>query len=148
LLPLPAEMLGIVSSTPNNWLVVKPGEPLCQHFPDAVEASGLSWKRTTSVLSFEQEPLVGNPWAIGRRHIPNPVDIIPSNRFSRSFRVLAGNLVFGHHQPIVADHARKSNGVSKFGWELFIDIDSPGHPFDVGWASADSRIAARLEKQR
>jgi exodeoxyribonuclease-3 len=31
---------------------------------------------------------------------------------------------------------------------VIIDIDSPGHPFDAGWASADSRIAARLEKQR
>jgi len=29
---------------------------------------------------------------------------------------------------------------------LAIDIDSPGYPFD--WASADSRIASRLQKQR
>ena len=27
-----------------------------------------------------------------------------------------------------------------------IDIDSPGHPFDAGRASADSRIAARMGK--
>ena len=26
---------------------------------------------------------------------------------------------------------------------LVIDIDSPGYPFDAGWASAESRIAAR-----
>lgn len=26
---------------------------------------------------------------------------------------------------------------------LVIDIDSPGYPFDAGWVSADSRIAAR-----
>jgi exodeoxyribonuclease-3 len=26
---------------------------------------------------------------------------------------------------------------------LVIDIDSPDHPFDAGWSSADSRIAAR-----
>ena len=25
---------------------------------------------------------------------------------------------------------------------LVIDIDSPGHPFDAGWSSADSQIAA------
>lgn len=29
---------------------------------------------------------------------------------------------------------------------LVIDIDSPDHPFDAGWASADPRIAARLRK--
>ena len=40
-------------------------------------------------------------------------------------------------KPIPSDHA-----------PLVIDIDSPGHPFDAGWASADSRIAARLPKQR
>ena len=31
---------------------------------------------------------------------------------------------------------------------LVIDLDSPGHPFDAGWSSADSRIAARLRDQR
>ena len=35
-------------------------------------------------------------------------------------------------KPLPSDHA-----------PLIIDIDSPGHPFDAGWASADSRIAAR-----
>ena len=35
-------------------------------------------------------------------------------------------------KPIPSDHA-----------PLVIDIDSPGYPFDAGWASADSRIAAR-----
>jgi hypothetical protein len=39
-------------------------------------------------------------------------------------------------KPLPSDHA-----------PLVIDIDSPGHPFDAGWASADSRIAARLQKQ-
>ncbi len=34
-------------------------------------------------------------------------------------------------KPILSDHA-----------PLVIDIDSPGHPFDADWASADSRIAA------
>jgi hypothetical protein len=29
---------------------------------------------------------------------------------------------------------------------VVIDIDSPGHPFDASWASADSRIAARVRK--
>jgi exodeoxyribonuclease-3 len=40
-------------------------------------------------------------------------------------------------KPLPSDHA-----------PLVIDIDSPGRPFDAGWASADSRIAARLGKQR
>jgi exodeoxyribonuclease III len=35
-------------------------------------------------------------------------------------------------KPLPSDHA-----------PLVIDIDSPGHPFDAGWDSADSRIAAR-----
>jgi exodeoxyribonuclease-3 len=26
---------------------------------------------------------------------------------------------------------------------VVIDLDSPGHPFDASWASAESRIAAR-----
>jgi exodeoxyribonuclease-3 len=40
-------------------------------------------------------------------------------------------------KPIPSDHA-----------PLVIDLDSPGAPFDAGWASADSRIATRLPKQR
>jgi len=40
-------------------------------------------------------------------------------------------------KPLPSDHA-----------PLVIDIDNPGHPFDAGWASADSRIAARLPRQR
>ncbi len=35
-------------------------------------------------------------------------------------------------KPIPSDHA-----------PLVIDLDSPGHAFDAGWASAESRIAAR-----
>lgn len=38
-------------------------------------------------------------------------------------------------KPLPSDHA-----------PLVIDIDSPGHPFDAGWASAESRIAGRLRK--
>ena len=37
-------------------------------------------------------------------------------------------------KPIPSDHA-----------PLVIDIDNPGTPFDAGWASAESRIAARLQ---
>lgn len=40
-------------------------------------------------------------------------------------------------KPIPSDHA-----------PLVIDLDSPGHPFDAGWASAESRIASRSPKQR
>ncbi|HEX6737809.1 MAG TPA: exodeoxyribonuclease III [Vicinamibacteria bacterium] len=35
-------------------------------------------------------------------------------------------------KPIPSDHA-----------PLVIDLDQPGHPFDAGWAGAESRIAAR-----
>jgi exodeoxyribonuclease-3 len=35
-------------------------------------------------------------------------------------------------KPIPSDHA-----------PVVIDMDAPGHPFDAGWASAESRIAAR-----
>jgi exodeoxyribonuclease-3 len=35
-------------------------------------------------------------------------------------------------KPIPSDHA-----------PLVMDLDEPGHPFDAGWASAESRIAAR-----
>ena len=38
-------------------------------------------------------------------------------------------------KPLPSDHA-----------PLVIDIDSPGHPFDAGWTSAESRIAARSRK--
>jgi exodeoxyribonuclease-3 len=39
-------------------------------------------------------------------------------------------------KPLPSDHA-----------PLVIDIDSPGHAFDAGWTSAESRIAARLRKE-
>ena len=39
-------------------------------------------------------------------------------------------------KPLPSDHA-----------PLVIDIDKPGCPFDAGWASAESRIAARQGKQ-
>ena len=38
-------------------------------------------------------------------------------------------------KPLPSDHA-----------PVVIDLDSPGHPFDAGWASAESRIAARTKK--
>jgi exodeoxyribonuclease-3 len=40
-------------------------------------------------------------------------------------------------KPIPSDHA-----------PLVMDLDTPGHPFDAGWSSAESRIASRLPKQR
>ena len=40
-------------------------------------------------------------------------------------------------KPLPSDHA-----------PVVIDLDNPGHPFDAGWASAESRIAARLRKQQ
>jgi exodeoxyribonuclease-3 len=38
-------------------------------------------------------------------------------------------------KPIPSDHA-----------PLLIDLDEPGHPFDAGWVSAESRIAARQRR--
>lgn len=40
--------------------------------------------------------------------------------------------------------ARKGKPVPSDHAPLVIDLDHPGHPFDAGWASAASRIAARL----
>jgi hypothetical protein len=40
--------------------------------------------------------------------------------------------------------ARKGNPLPSDHAPLVIDIDSLRHPFDAGWSSADSRIAARL----
>src|SRR5215510_5095819 len=101
---LPAEMLGVIGSTVNDGLIIESGKPFFQLIPDAVESFCLCGKRTASVLSFEQKPLVGKPWAIGGRHVPNPVHIIPSDRFPPSFWVLAGDLVVGHYQQILAGH--------------------------------------------
>jgi exodeoxyribonuclease-3 len=39
-------------------------------------------------------------------------------------------------KPMPSDHA-----------PLVIDIDSHGHPFDAGWASAESRIARRVRNE-
>ncbi|MGC3975691.1 MAG: exodeoxyribonuclease III [Nitrospira sp.] len=39
-------------------------------------------------------------------------------------------------KPLPSDHA-----------PLVIDLDRAGHPFDAGWASAESRIAARIGKK-
>ncbi len=44
--------------------------------------------------------------------------------------------------------ARKGKSVPSDHAPLVIDIDSHGHPFDADWPSADSRIAARLRKER
>jgi exodeoxyribonuclease-3 len=38
-------------------------------------------------------------------------------------------------KPMPSDHA-----------PVVIDLDCPGHPFDAGWSSAESRIAARRGK--
>jgi exodeoxyribonuclease-3 len=40
-------------------------------------------------------------------------------------------------KPLPSDHA-----------PVVIDIDSPSHPFDAGWTSGGSRIAARPRNQR
>ena len=44
--------------------------------------------------------------------------------------------------------ARKGKPVPSDHAPLVIDIDSPGYLFNVGWASADSRIPARLRNKR
>jgi exodeoxyribonuclease-3 len=46
----------------------------------------------------------------------------------------------------VTVEARKKKTLPSDHAPLVIDIDSPGIPFDAGWTSADSRIAARLRK--
>jgi len=42
--------------------------------------------------------------------------------------------------------ARKENLLPSDHAPVVIDMDSPGHPFVAGWASAASRIAARVRK--
>ena len=42
--------------------------------------------------------------------------------------------------------ARKGKPLPSDHTPLVIDLDEPGHPFDAGWASAESRIAARRTK--
>jgi exodeoxyribonuclease-3 len=44
--------------------------------------------------------------------------------------------------------ARKGKPVPSDHAPVIIDIESPGHPFDAGWISADSRIATRVRKQQ
>jgi exodeoxyribonuclease-3 len=39
--------------------------------------------------------------------------------------------------------ARKGKPIPSDHTPLVIDVDAPGHPFDAGWASAESRISAR-----
>lgn len=54
------------------------------------------------------------------------------------------------HRIVWADinrEARKGKPVPSDHAPVFIDIDTPGHPFDTGWTSADSRIAERSRKQ-
>lgn len=43
--------------------------------------------------------------------------------------------------------ARKGRLLPSDHAPLVIDLDEPGHPFDAGWASAESRIAARRRKK-
>jgi hypothetical protein len=95
-IPLPAEMLGIIGSTLNERPIVEPAEPLFQLIPDGIEAFRLCGERTASMLSFEKKPLIGKPWAIGVRHVPNPFHFLPSDRFSLSSGVFTGNLVFSN----------------------------------------------------
>jgi exodeoxyribonuclease III len=55
------------------------------------------------------------------------------------------------HRVVWADidrEARKGKPLPSDHAPLVVDIDSPGCPFDAGWASADSRIVARSPKQR
>jgi exodeoxyribonuclease-3 len=44
--------------------------------------------------------------------------------------------------------ARKGKPLPSDHTPLVIDLDQPGHPFDAGWKSAESRIAARLTGKR
>ena len=54
------------------------------------------------------------------------------------------SLFFSHE---IDREARKGKPLPSDHAPLVIDIDSPGYPFDAGWASADSRIAVRQRNQ-
>lgn len=55
---------------------------------------------------------------------------------------LARRVVFAE----IDREARKGKPVPSDHAPLVVDLDSPGHPFDAGWASAEARIAARRAK--
>jgi exodeoxyribonuclease-3 len=54
-------------------------------------------------------------------------------------RPVAGRTVWAE----IDREARKGKPIPSDHAPLVIDLDERGHPFDAGWASADSRIAAR-----
>ncbi len=58
---------------------------------------------------------------------------------------------FLQHRVVWAEidrEARKGKPLPPNHAPVVIDLDRPGHPFDAGWASAESRIAARSRKQQ
>jgi exodeoxyribonuclease-3 len=55
---------------------------------------------------------------------------------------LAGRTVWAE----IDREARKGKPIPSDHAPLVIDVDEPGHPFDAGWLSAESRIAARRGK--
>jgi exodeoxyribonuclease III len=55
---------------------------------------------------------------------------------------LAGRTVWAE----IDREARKGKPIPSDHAPLVIDVDEPGHPFDAGWLSAESRIAARRRK--
>ena len=57
-------------------------------------------------------------------------------------RAVAGRAVWAE----IDREARKGKPIPSDHAPLVIDLDRPGVPFDAGWAAADERIAARLEK--
>ena len=58
--------------------------------------------------------------------------VVGEERINTALSGSRSNRKARNEKPLPSDHA-----------PVFIDIDSPGLPFDDGWASADSRIAGR-----
>jgi len=77
-----------------------------------------------------------------------------AGNFYKNFSMRIGHLLVTaplKHRVVWAEidrDARKGKPVPSDHAPLVIDLDSPGCPFDAGWASAESRIASRLPKQR
>jgi exodeoxyribonuclease-3 len=73
----------------------------------------------------------------------------PAGTFHKNFGMRIGHLLVNRllRDRVVwaeIDHeARKGKSLPSDHAPLVIDLDSPGCPFDAGWASADTRITAR-----
>lgn len=87
------------------------------------------WNCRALVVVFDHPPVL---LLLGKRHGEVATDLLVMA--SSRQRVVWAEIDRepGKEKPVPSDHA-----------PLITGIDNLGHPFDAGWASADSRIASR-----